>query len=81
MSSQNTNENSRRSFLSSTARILSLTGMGFFAVGSFCKHRRFVREGRCIDPQGRTICDACRLYSGCGLPRALSVKQVKARIK
>jgi hypothetical protein len=77
MSSLNTNENSRRSFLSSAARILGLAGIGFFAAGSLWKRRRLVREGKCEDPQGRTGCAACRLYADCGLPRALSVKRFK----
>jgi len=33
-------------------------------------------EQRCIDLQGRTGCRACGLFDRCGLPRALSVKQV-----
>lgn len=39
------------------------------------RREKAVEESDCIDPQGYTVCPACREWSGCKLPRALSVKQ------
>lgn len=76
MDSANDKQDSRRSFLRSAVRGLGVVGLGLFAGASVHKRRRLVREGKCLDTQGRTGCQACGVFNECGLPRALSVKKV-----
>ena len=71
------NKSGRRGFLAALVRGAAVVGMGGFAAGMFVRRRKLVREGKCIDPAGRTVCDACREYPACGLPRALYVKKAK----
>lgn len=74
-------QETRRTFLSAAARGAGLIGLGLFAAGSIQKRRRHVREGKCLDLQGRTGCQACRAFPACGLPRALSVRKVTGGIQ
>ena len=57
-------------------RILRYATLGLFGTaGGFglAKRRRLVREGKCIS---RGICRGCEIFEKCGLPLALSAKQV-----
>ncbi len=40
------------------------------------KRQRLVAQGKCV---GQGICRGCDVLDDCGLPRALSMKQVLAR--
>jgi len=61
----------RREIFKSAGRMLA---MGVFASASVCaglKQRRLLRDGKCIN-QG--LCNKCRGFETCGIPRARSVR-------
>jgi len=67
------NTQSRRGLLARFFRY-SVLGLSGILVGwSFAKRRRLVREGKCVNGG---VCRGCRAYEKCGLPAALSAKQV-----
>ncbi len=77
MSKQLGQVQSRRQLLAGVLRYISL---GFVAAGGgalFAKRRRLVREGKCIN---KGICRGCEAFEKCGLPQALSAKDVLAGI-
>ncbi|MBA7691076.1 hypothetical protein ES703_99614 [subsurface metagenome] len=77
MSKQLGQVQSRRQLLAGVLRYISL---GFVAAGGgalFAKRRRLVREGKCIN---KGICRGCEVFEKCGLPQALSAKDVLAGI-
>ena len=77
MSKQLGHVQSRRQLLAGVLRYISL---GFVAAGGgalFAKRRRLVREGKCIN---KGICRGCEVFDKCGLPQALSAKDVLAGI-
>ena len=77
MSKQLGQAQSRRQLLAGVLRYISL---GFVAAGGgalFAKRRRLVREGKCIN---KGICRGCEAFDKCGLPQALSAKDVLAGI-
>ncbi len=63
---------SRREFLRRCARSISLIAIGL--VGSTLLVRKQIKRSsqECINAG---ICDGCRVFSGCGLPQALSAKK------
>jgi hypothetical protein len=65
----------RRQFFRGVLRSVSLTLLGAAGGAAAMKRRRLVRENKC-DNQG--VCSGCEVFDECGLPRALSVKQVTA---
>lgn len=64
---------SRRELLTGALRYSALGMSGVLGGWSFVKRRRLKREGKCINTG---ICRGCRVYERCGLPQALSAKQV-----
>ena len=53
--------------------------LGLFAAGTgsvAAKRRRLLREGKCINGG---ICSGCQVFEKCGLPQALSAKEILAR--
>lgn len=68
----------RRALLVRVLRNASLAVLGLAGGAVVIKRRRLLREGRCLN-QG--ICRDCDVLDECGLPRALSVKSVWARIR
>ena len=62
----------RRGAIKSFARFGVLTVLGGVAVLTEAKHRRFLREGKCV---GRGVCADCGAFAKCGLPLAVSVKE------
>lgn len=67
---------SRRQFFLRGLRNATLGLLTAAGASAFIKRRRLLREGKCLN-QG--ICGGCKVFEGCGLPRALSVKSVLAR--
>ena len=68
---------SRRQLLAAALRYGTLGLLGAAGGAAFARRRRLVREGKCIN---RGICRGCEVFEACGLPQALSVKQVLVRI-
>ena len=66
----------RRQLIRSLLRHASLALLGTATGAAVVKRRRLVREGKCI---GGGVCSGCTVFDECGLPRALSAKQVLAR--
>ncbi|RKY08015.1 MAG: hypothetical protein DRP65_09685 [Planctomycetota bacterium] len=64
---------SRRELLTGALRYSALGVSGMLGGWSFVKKRRLKRQGKCINAG---ICRGCRVYERCGLPAALSAKQV-----
>lgn len=67
----------RRQFVT---RALRETGLALLALGggaAVVKRRRLLREGKCLS---RGMCRNCAVFEDCGLPRALSTRDVLARI-
>ncbi len=64
---------SRRALFASVFRYATLGLLGAAGVWGFTKRRKLVREGKCIS---RGICRGCEVFEKCGLPQALSAKQV-----
>jgi hypothetical protein len=63
----------RREMLGRVLRYATLGLLGAAGGFGFAKRRRLVREGKCIS---RGICRGCEVFKNCGLPQALSAKQV-----
>ena len=63
----------RREMLGRVLRYATLGLLGAAGGFGFAKRRRLVREGKCIS---RGICRGCEVFEKCGLPQALSAKQV-----
>ncbi len=70
------NTPARRRFFRSTLRNIGLALLAAGGGVAVTKRRRLMREGKCLS-QG--ICSGCVVFDECGLPRALSVRQVVAR--
>lgn len=56
---------------------------GFFAAmaaaaGTLLCRSKNAKEVPCMDPKGHLGCRSCSQLNGCGLPRALSVRQHQA---
>ncbi|MHC4462334.1 MAG: hypothetical protein ACYS6W_11910 [Planctomycetota bacterium] len=68
---------SRRQLLAGVLRYATLGTLGAVGGSVVAKRRRLVREGKCIN---RGVCRGCDIFEKCGLPQALSAKQVLARI-
>jgi hypothetical protein len=68
----------RRLFITRMLRKASLAVFGLAGGATMLKRRRLLREGKCLN-QG--ICRDCGALDECGLPRALSVRSVLARIR
>ena len=66
----------RRKLLASVLRYVTLGALGAAGGAAFSKRRRLVREDTCIN-QG--VCRGCEVFRECGLPEALSAKEVLAR--
>jgi hypothetical protein len=64
---------SRRQLFAGVLRYVTLGLLGVVGGSAFAKRRRLVREGKCIS---RGICRGCEVFENCGLPQALSAKQV-----
>ena len=64
---------SRRALFVDVFRYATLGMLGAAGGWGFAKRRRLVREGKCV---GRGICRGCEVFEECGLPQALSAKQV-----
>jgi len=63
----------RREFL---AKVLRGGALGLLAAGvtaGALKRQRLLREGACVN---RGVCRGCEVFEGCGLPAALSAKEV-----
>lgn len=67
----------RRELFAAVLRYVTLGALGAVGGSVLAKRRRFVREGKCIN---RGICRGCEVFERCGLPQALSAKQVLARM-
>ncbi len=63
----------RREMLGRVLRYATLGLLGAAGGWGFAKRRRLVREGKCIN---HGICRGCEVFEKCGLPQALSAKQV-----
>jgi len=68
----------RRQFLTRTLRNASLALLGLGGGAVVVKRRRLLREGKCLNDG---MCRACGVFEDCGLPRALSTRDVLARIR
>jgi hypothetical protein len=68
----------RRLFITRMLRAASLAVLGLAGGAVVMKRRKLLREGKCFN-QG--VCRDCVVYEECGLPRALSVRDVLARIR
>jgi hypothetical protein len=67
----------RRQFIRRALRSASLAALGLAGGALVVKRRRLLREGKCLN-QG--MCRDCEVFDDCGLPRALSARNVLARI-
>lgn len=68
----------RRRFVTRTLRNASLALLGLGGAAVAVKRRRLLREGKCLNSG---MCRACGVFEDCGLPRALSTREVVARIR
>jgi len=68
---------SRRELFAAILRYATLGALGAIGGGVFAKRRRLVQEGICIN---HGICRGCEIFEQCGLPLALSVKQLLTRM-
>ncbi|MBA7612845.1 hypothetical protein ES703_20086 [subsurface metagenome] len=64
---------SRRALFVGVFRYATLGLLGVAGGWGFAKRRRLVREGKCVN---HGICRGCEVFEKCGLPQALSAKQV-----
>jgi hypothetical protein len=67
----------RRQFVGGLLRKASLAVLGLAGGAIVVKRRRLLREGMCLN-QG--MCRDCEVFDDCGLPRALSTRDVLVRI-
>ncbi len=68
-------KNNRRQMLVGFVRYFTLGLIGAIGGSIFARRRRLVREDKCIN---RGICSGCEVFEKCGLPQALSAKEVLA---
>ncbi len=68
---------SRRQLLAGVLRYATLGMLGTAGGFVVARRRKLGREGKCIN---RGVCRGCEVFEKCGLPQALSAKQVLARI-
>jgi len=68
----------RRSFFQQTLRNASLALLGLAGGATVLKRRRLLREGKCLN---LGLCRDCKVFDDCGLPRALSTRNVLARMR
>lgn len=73
MKSRLSKTQSRRELLTGALRYSTLGLLSAVGGWAFTKRRRLIREGKCVNDW---ICRGCRVYEKCGLPQALSAKQV-----
>jgi len=64
---------SRRELLAGFFRYATLGLSGVVGGYVFSKRHRLARDGKCINDG---ICRGCEVFGKCGLPQALSAKQV-----
>jgi hypothetical protein len=64
---------SRREFLRAAGRILIAGAIGYIGA-RLLKRASFTTGEACIN---NSICRGCSVYSGCGLPQALSAKRAR----
>jgi hypothetical protein len=67
----------RRQLMAAALRYGTLGLLGTTGVSIFTKRRKLLREGICINDG---VCRGCEVFRRCGLPQALSAKQVLVRI-
>ncbi len=67
----------RRQLLAGVLRCATLGLLGTAGGSALIKRRRLMREGKCIN---RGICRGCETFEKCGLPQALSAKEVLASL-
>jgi len=67
----------RRQLLEAVLRYGTLGLLGAAGAAAVTRRRRLVREGKCINDG---VCRGCQVFETCGLPQALSAKQVLARM-
>lgn len=63
----------RRKLLETALRYGTLGLLGAAGGTFFAKRRRLMREGKCINDG---VCRGCKVFQKCGLPQALSAKEV-----
>jgi len=63
----------RRQLLKGVLRYSTLGLLGAVGGSMAAKGQRLVREGKCIN---RGVCSDCEVFEKCGLPQALSAKEV-----
>lgn len=63
----------RRDFFRSGARYVVLAGLGALAALGAARGRRLAGQ-KCVN---RGLCGGCVVFENCGLPQALSAKQLK----
>jgi len=68
---------SRRELFAAVLRYATLGALGAIGAAVFVRRRRLVREGKCINSG---ICRGCEIFEKCGLPQALSAKQILTRM-
>lgn len=68
---------SRRQLFAAALRYGILGVLGAAGAAAVTRRRRLVREGKCIN---NGVCRGCQIFETCGLPQALSAKQVLARM-
>ena len=73
MNENNLKMKSRRSFFEGALRYGALAVLGLAATKAVVQKHRLVKEGKCVN---LGICSGCDIYQNCGLPQALSRKQV-----
>jgi hypothetical protein len=68
---------SRRELFTTVLRYATLGTLAAIGGAVFAKRRRLVQNGICIN---REICKGCGIFEQCGLPQALSAKQLLTRM-
>jgi hypothetical protein len=64
---------SRRKMLAGALRYAALGLMASVSAALFVKRQRLVKQGLCINSG---ICDGCEILENCGLPLAVSARQI-----
>jgi len=67
----------RRQLLTSALRYGTLGLLGAAGAAAVIRRRRLLQEGKCINDG---VCRGCQVFETCGLPQALSAKQVLAKM-
>jgi len=68
----------RRQFVTRALRNASLALLALSGGAVVVKRRRLLREGKCLN---RGVCRDCTAFEDCGLPRALSTRDVLERTR